>query len=93
MTEELIERLHALEDKLYDARRERRWMEDWGKELYRKDDNAEVPDKFRLTITRNDFKVVFQREISREDVESEYLAALKELDERIERLEKEIADL
>ena len=93
MTSELIERLHNLEDQLYDAKRKKRWMEEWGEELYRPDDIPEVPNRFRVTITRNDLKVVFQREIPREDVEAEYLAALRELNESIERIEKEIAEL
>lgn len=93
MTPEQIDQLHNLEGQLYDAKRKERWMKEWGEELYRPDDSPEVPEIFRVTIYRNDRKIVLQREIPREDVESEYLAARKELDERIVRIEKEIAEL
>lgn len=93
MTNEQIDKLHELEDQLYNAKQEKRWLEEWGKELYRPDSSPEVPDKFRVTISRNDFKIVLQREISREDVEAEYLVVLREVDERIEQIEKKIAAL
>ena len=105
MTQETLNKLERLQEQLFRARRDRGWMEQWGEELYRPDNDPEVPDKFLVSISRNDKRCVFQREISREDVESEYIAALQELDKRIaeieyaalpkkiEKLEKEIADL
>ena len=93
MTQETLDKLERLQCQLYDAKRRRGWMEDWGEELYRPDNLPEAPDKFRVTITRNDYKAVLQREISREDAEAEYLAELQELDARIAEIEKEIANL
>ena len=90
MTQEKIDRLFRLRDELYDVSKRLRWMEDWGKELY--DGNND-----RLIITASKItgngRVVFQRDIEREDVECEYQAEMAMLLSEKERIEKEIEQL
>ena len=90
MTKGKIDQLFKLRDELYDVSKRLRWMDDWGKELY--DGNN---DRFIITASKitGNGRVVFQRDIDREDVECEYQAEMARLLAEKERIEKEIEEL
>ena len=79
MTKEKIDELHSLESRMYDIKTKLRWMEDWSKVLY-ENKNDSSNDRFHLGITNGQGKFVLQREITREDAESEYNSRLLELE-------------
>ena len=64
-------------------------MESWGETLFRKPQD----DRFVISISNGDGKVVFQRKITRSDVESEFNASLLEYEKEKARIEKEIENL
>jgi len=87
MTKEQIERFDKLRADYYENERRIGWAEMWGKELY----DGGKDDRFLVTISKRfNGKAVFQRDISREDVECEYQAEMAKLLAERERIEKEI---
>lgn len=87
MTQEQIKRFDELRARYYENERRIGWMEAWGKELY----DGYKDDGFLVTISkRYNGKAVLQRDICRDDVESEYHAEMARLIAERDRIEKEI---
>ena len=91
MNQEKIDALHQLEFRRSDVNRLLNHMEGWGRHLHESGDKG---GKFYVQIVNeNGSGICLQREITREEVEMEYNAELKRLNDEKARIEKEIEEL
>lgn len=90
---ETIKKFDQLRSGLYDVEKWLNWMAGWEKTLYSEDRFDDIPEGFDLTIRRNGHHVVLQRDISREDVEAEFIAEKRRLEAKRDELKRQIEAL
>ena len=92
MTQEQIEKCEQLVCRRNDLEARLNWLKGWEENLY--EDEPDEDEQFYITITRcRGGKAVLQRDITREEAESEFHSERLRVQKELERIGQEIAAL
>ena len=93
MTQEIINTIDKIRGQLSKVAANMAWMEEWGKELFREDKFEDEPRNYTLMIRAHNGTLVFQRDISKSEVEKEFYLMKAKLKKQRAELEKELEKL